>query len=114
MGYIERNYFRDIKAPDVSAAVGVSYSYLRNLYQTILHTSINDAINKSRIEKAKDLIKSGLPLKTVSEQVGFKTQQHFDKVFKKFEKTSPTDFKKNVKIDTNRYFVVNKPNLYDF
>ncbi len=114
LGYIERNYFRDIKAPDVSVAVGVSYSYLRNLYQTTLHTSINDAINKSRIEKAKDLIKSGLPLKTVSEQVGFKTQQHFDKVFKKFEKTSPTDFKKNVKIDTNRYFVVNKPNLYDF
>ena len=114
LGYIERNYFRDIKAPDVSQAVGVSYSYLRNLYQSILHTNINDAINKSRIEKAKDLIKSGLPLKIVSEQVGFKTQQHFNKVFKKFEKTSPTDFKKNVKIDKNRYFVVNKPNLYDF
>lgn len=114
IGFIERNYFRDIKAPDVSKAIGVSYSYLRNLYKTLLNTSINDMINARRIERSKELIKSGLPLKTVSEEVGFKTQQHFDKVFKKFEKTSPTIFKKNVKIDKNRYFIVNKPNLYDF
>ena len=114
IGYIERNFFRDIKAPDVASAIGVSYSYLRNLYKTILNTNINDTINAKRIERAKELIKSGLPLKSVSSEVGFKTQQHFNTVFKKFEKTSPTDFKKNVKIDKNRYIIVNKPNLYDF
>ncbi len=114
LGYIERNYFRDIKAPDVSSAIGVSYSYLRNLYKNILHTSINEMINARRVERSKELIKMGLPLKTVSEDVGFKTQQHFNTVFKKYEKISPTEFKKNVRIDKNRYFIVNKPNLYDF
>lgn len=114
LGYIERNYFRDIKAPDVSSAIGVSYSYLRNLYKTILATTINDTINARRIERSKELIKVGLPLKKVSEEVGFKTQQHFDKVFRKYEKTSPTDFKKNVKIDKSRYIIVNKPGLYNF
>ena len=114
LGYIERNYFRDIKAPDVSSAIGVSYSYLRNLYKNILHTSINEMINTRRVERSKELIKMGLPLKTVSEDVGFKTQQHFNTVFKKYEKISPTEFKKNVRIDKNRYFIVNKPNLYDF
>ena len=114
IGYIERNYFRDIKAPDVANAIGVSYSYLRNLYKKILNTNINDTINAKRIERSKELIKNGLPLKSVSSEVGFKTQQHFNTVFKKFEKASPTDFKKNVKIDKNRYIIVNKPNLYNF
>ena len=114
LGYIERNYFHDIKAPDVASAIGVSYSYLRNLYKSILNTTIIDTIDARRIERAKELIKSGLTLKVISEEVGFKTQQQFNKVFKKFEKTSPTEFKKNVKIDKKRYFVVNKPNLYDF
>ena len=114
LGYIERNYFHDIKAPDVASAIGISYSYLRNLYKSILNTTIIDTIDARRIERAKELIKSGLTLKVISEEVGFKTQQQFNKVFKKFEKTSPTEFKKNVKIDKNRYFVVNKPNLYDF
>ena len=114
LGYIERNYFRDIKAPDVSNAIGVSYSYLRSLYKTILSTTINDTINARRIERSKELIKVGLPLKKVSEEVGFKTQQHFDKVFRKYEKISPTDFKNSVKIDKNRYIIVNQPGLYDF
>ena len=114
IGYIERNHFRDIKAPDVANAIGVSYSYLRNLYRKELNTNINETINTKRIERSKELIRNGLPLKSVSSEVGFKTQQHFNMVFRRIEKTSPTEFKKNVKIDKNRYIIVNKPNLYDF
>lgn len=112
--YIENNYFRDIKAPDVAKAIDVSYSYLRSLYKKELNTTINEVITFRRIEESKLLIQKGYSIEKISKDTGFKTVQYFDKIFKEYVGITPTQFKNNIEVKQTRYIVINNPNLYSF
>jgi AraC-like DNA-binding protein len=78
-----RNYLQTHFAtvPHVAAVadhVGVSEDYLRHLFREREGTSINQEMNRLRVERAKDLLRhSRLPLKAVAEQCGFQNERYF-------------------------------------
>ena len=43
----------------------------------------------------KQLAFTDVPIKDIANMVGFKTVQHFNRIFKKFTLTTPAEFRKN-------------------
>ena len=95
--YIDNNYNKDINLNDISRYLCVSESYLSRLFNKEMNTTISNYINAKRIEKSKELLKN-TTLKTyeIAEKVGFKNSVHFNIVFKKIVKYTPTEYRNRV------------------
>ncbi len=97
--YLEKNYEKQITLALVSDVLGVSQSHLSREF--IKHTGEQPIryLTKIRLERAVEmLVSTNLNLETVSDVCGFASSNYFCKVFKKYMKTSPGDFRKQMKI----------------
>ena len=93
--YIHGNYSHPITINCISNNFGICSSYLGTLFKEHLSLTFTEYVNKLRIEKAKKLIEeTDFTISEISEKVGFSTEQHFFKQFKKYTDTTPKKFKK--------------------
>lgn len=93
--YIQNHYHEDINFEELADRIGISYSYLRRLYNEELKMSITDYLNTYRIEKAKTLLKdSSLTLDKIARNVGYSNIQSFKRYFKKYEGITPSEYRK--------------------
>jgi len=94
-----RHYLRDHFAtvPDmaaVAAHVGVSEDYLRHVFKQREGRTLNQELNRLRIERAKELLRhSRLPLKDIAEQCGFQTDRYFCTRFAETAGLTPGEFR---------------------
>ena len=93
--YIEANYTKKLTLLEIAGAVHANRSYISRLYKQKTGVNLFDAINRLKIEKAKEMILGGLKVYEVAEKVGFDDVAYFSKVFKKIEGCSPKDFHKD-------------------
>ncbi|TLS53689.1 response regulator [Paenibacillus antri] len=94
--YIKRHYTENISLQSVADHVGLSLSYLSNLFKKELQISFVDYLNRYRIERAKELL-IGTQLKSydIAVQVGFSPEYtYFSKVFKKVTGLNPNEYRK--------------------
>ena len=92
--FIESNYMYTINAKDVANHSGISVVYLQKMFRENLNTSVNAFINKTRIDKAKQLIAaSNFSLKKISQNIGYNSVQSFIQNFKKLTGHTPTEYK---------------------
>lgn len=74
----------------ISDAMKVSTTYISKVFKKEFGLGITDYINQKRIDRAKHLIaQKQLAIKEVALQVGFTSDIHFIRVFKKYENTTP-------------------------
>ncbi|WP_083197746.1 AraC family transcriptional regulator [Thermoclostridium stercorarium] len=93
--YIHEHYNENISPENIAEIIGVSYSYLRRLYNEELNMSITDYLNTYRIEKAKNMLKnSNLNLEKIALSVGYNNIQSFKRYFKKYEGITPSEYRK--------------------
>lgn len=94
-----RRYLRDHFAtvPDMAAVaehVGVSEDYLRHLFKKREGLSLNQELNRLRIERSKELLRhSRLPLKGIAAQCGFRTDRYFCTRFAASTGLTPGEFR---------------------
>lgn len=92
--FIKENYALPIKLDDMAKLFHVNSSYLSRLYKKETGDSIITALNKYRIEKAKELLKSGDHLiSEVGYLVGISDPAYFTNVFSKYVGTSPQNYR---------------------
>jgi YesN/AraC family two-component response regulator len=92
--YIQEHYNEDISFEELAGRIGISYSYLRRLFNEELNMSIADFLNTYRIEKAKSLLKnSSLTLQKIAQRVGYNNVQSFKRYFKKYEGITPSEYR---------------------
>lgn len=73
--------------------VGLSASRLSVLFKQELGRTVNDYITEVRMEKAKELLRSGrYKVYEVSDIVGYSTSQYFSQIFFQYAGCSPTDY----------------------
>ena len=97
LNYVDENYWRSLSIGNISREIGISYGHLSCLFKESFGITFVSYLNRLRVEKAKDLIRNNdLPLKQIRENVGFATEQHFFKQFKKHAGLTPACFKKNI------------------
>ncbi len=95
--YLQNNYQQKIFLSDLAEQVYLSTSYLSKLFKKEVNKTITEFLTEIRLEEAKSyLINSNLPLKNISEKVGFSEVSYFNKVFKKNEGLPPGEFRKKI------------------
>lgn len=83
----------------ISEQVGVSTSYVSKVFREEYGIGVVEYMNELRIEAAKKLMeKEGITIKEVAEQVGFTSDIHFIRIFKKYENITPGVYKRQNKV----------------
>ncbi len=92
--FIDHNYEKNIKVNDIANYIGISRSYLTNIFKKSLNVSPQEYLVNYRLEKACALLKTtALPVNTIAAQVGYDDPLTFSKVFKSFHEVSPTTYR---------------------
>lgn len=95
--YIERNYGKELSVEFVSSLFYLNRSYLSHLFKSRTKMNYVDYVNKVRIEKAKELIKSNQKkMYQIAKMVGYDNVKYFYRVFKKYEGITPKEYQDQV------------------
>lgn len=79
----------------LSRTLRLEYSYLSNLFSSVVGTTVEKYIILQRIEKVKELLVYGeLTLSEIAWQTGYSSVQHLSNQFKKVIGMSPTIYKR--------------------
>lgn len=94
--YIEGHYGDNIILSDISANAGINHTTLTALMKEELGCTAIEYLMKYRVTVAeKQLEFTSVPIKDIANMTGFKTVQHFSRVFKSHTGTTPAEFRKN-------------------
>ena len=78
----------------IAAATGVSRRKLERHFRTYLHRSVNEELNRKRIERCCELLTSTkMNIEDVARQVGFNTEKYFYMVFRKAIGSTPRKYR---------------------
>lgn len=95
--YIHSNYTENISLDALSKALYVNKSYLSRIFREITGYTVNEYITIQRIKKAKELLKdSDYNITHIAELLGYDSITYFERMFKAYEKMSPTEYRKNI------------------
>jgi hypothetical protein len=85
----------------VASYVGVSESYLYKLFKDETGLSVNEFINKTKVNKAIDMLYENPNLKVyeISLKLGFSDEKYFSKLFKKYAEMSIKEMKSKIKVE---------------
>lgn len=92
--YIDSNLTEIGTLDEISDHLNVSKNYLLNKFKQETGISIVDYINKSKIEKAKALLRTtDMSIIEISNYLSFNTQSYFTTIFKKHENKTPLTYR---------------------
>lgn len=92
--YIEGNYGENITLSDISSNIGVNHTTLTVLMKKELGCTAMEYLMRYRVSVSeKQLAFTDVPIKEIANMVGFKTVQHFNRVFKEHTGTTPAKFR---------------------
>jgi len=93
--YMQEHYHEDVNIDNVSLAIGVSSSYLHQLFKRDLGRTFLDYLTEYRINQAKRILQFEAEIKMmeVASRVGYRSPQHFSQVFKKLTGILPHQYR---------------------
>lgn len=93
--YIHSHYTdSDISLDKVSAALFISAPYLSVLLKQKTGKNFLSYIQEMRIGKAKDMVRRGMAVSEISEELGFSSSQYFSVSFKRFTGMTPSEYRR--------------------
>ncbi|SDD01645.1 AraC-type DNA-binding protein [Paenibacillus sp. UNCCL117] len=97
--FMHHNYDRDIRVKDIAAAVSLHPGYLHRIFRTQTGRSLTGYLTDLRIEKAKMLLHTDIPILDVADYVGVGSRQYFHSLFKKQTGLTPTEFRRSIRAE---------------
>jgi two-component system response regulator YesN len=95
--FIKANYHRDISIKDISEHVFLSPNYLGAIFKTETGFTIFDYTTQVRMDAAVDLLKNpSLKIQEISQAIGYKNVQSFNRFFKKAQKMTPLEYRRSI------------------
>jgi LacI family transcriptional regulator len=97
--FMEANVDRNISVEDIAKAAGhkVALRTLQRHFRQTFGETMVDALLRSRISRAKNLLASGdLSIKEIAYLTGFASSSHLCLTFRRFEATTPGAFRKRI------------------
>ena len=92
--HIRAHYAEDLRIEDTARAVGISASYLHQLFKRELGRTYLDVLTETRIEEAKRILREeDAKMADVSGRVGYRSPQHFSRMFKRVTGMLPHQFR---------------------
>lgn len=94
--YIESRFDESITLSDIAKAAGMNHTTLTALMKEELGCTAIEHLMKYRITVAKKQLEfTSVPIKDIANMTGFKTVQHFSRIFKFQTGTTPAEFRKS-------------------
>ncbi len=94
--YIEGHYGENIALSDISANARINHTTLTALMKQEFGCTAIEYLTQYRITVSKkQLAFTDVPIKDIANMVGFKTVQHFNRIFKEITGTPPAEFRKS-------------------
>ncbi len=94
--FIEEHCLRNIRLEELAAITGLSQSHFSHSFKAATGVAPHDWQMSARLERAKDLLKSGRHmLTTVAAETGFADHAHFSRTFRKHTGLTPSQWKKS-------------------
>jgi AraC-like DNA-binding protein len=79
---------------DLAQELGVSKEYLSAIFKETTGICLSDYIMKNKVALARNmLIYSEYSISSIASYLGFSSQSHFGKVFKKYEHMTPKEYR---------------------
>ncbi len=95
INFINEKYFIDFKIKDLAQIEGLSESRYRTLFKEFIGTTPTEYINKKRLEVSLALLENlNNTILEVALFSGFNSVYYFIKVFKKYNKITPSQYRK--------------------
>ncbi len=95
--YIDNNLNKDLSLVSLGDVFKLTPSYLSTLFKSAHGIGVVDYVNKSRIEKAKEMLRNtNKSIKDISDEIGFMNYNSFARVFKKYVGISAKDYKYDI------------------
>lgn len=93
--YMTHHYTKEIRMQDMARLAGLSVNHFIRSFKRQFGMTPIDYILKLRMNRAKQLLFSTDKIKMIAEQVGYKDEHYFSRLFKKNEGVAPTFYMKN-------------------
>ena len=94
--YIENRFDESVTLPDIAKAAGMNPTTLTALMKEEPGLTAIEYLMKYRITFAKKQLEfTSVPIKDIANMTGFKTVQHFSRVFKAQTDATPAEFRKS-------------------
>ena len=92
--YIEQHYTDEtLGLTEVSSAFGITPSYATRVFKQYTGRGIYETIQHVRLTAAKDLLHTDKTMKQIAEMVGYTSFLSMNRAFKKYEGTTPSQFR---------------------
>ena len=94
--YISENYEKELTTEKIAEVFSFSRCYLSTLFRKSTGTTLYDYLVCYRLNKAKTLLtESAFSVEEIAEKTGFKESGTFIRTFKRKEKITPLQYRKN-------------------
>jgi AraC family transcriptional regulator len=91
--FVRSRISEDISLADMAAVTGLSMTHFSHIFKTSMGESPHQFVLQQRVQYAKELLVSlNLRMIDIAVASGFKTQQHFARIFRKICRLSPTEY----------------------
>ena len=91
--YIKKNAHKNLTGIKLAKQFNYSYDYFRKTFKTYFQISINEFINKEKINLGINLLKkTDSSVAEIAKKCGFSSTSHFISTFKKYYKVTPKQF----------------------
>lgn len=97
MNYINRHYVEDLTLDMLADRFHFSKYYISHLFKDYVGISPYDYLIVRRLYGCNNLIRSGYTVKEASLEVGFSNYSNFYRLYKKYFKITPQEFKEQMK-----------------
>lgn len=99
--YIDNNFDKDIRLSDIANKFYVSEQYLSRSFSSEIGVPMNEYLIKKRLEKVrKDLLETEKTITDIAFSAGFSNINSFNRLFKKYQGLTPSEFRKEIKAET--------------
>ncbi|MBQ4518613.1 MAG: helix-turn-helix transcriptional regulator [Clostridia bacterium] len=96
--YLNENFRGKITLSELCFLFGTNKTSLCHKFRAVCGETVIAYINKLKIKEAKRLLRSGkYNLTEIASLVGFSSVHYFSRIFKQYEKQSPTSYMKTIK-----------------
>lgn len=94
--YIEAHYSEEHSIEAISRKFLLSSSYFSYLFKSITSKTFTEYVNGIRIAKASEMLKnSNTKVLSICHEVGFRSINHFNRVFRQIVGISPTEYRRS-------------------
>ena len=91
--YVRSHVYDDLTVAGVAEAMHFSQSYVSHKFKDELGMTLEKYIRIKKVEEAKKLLQTNMPLMDIASTLGFASQSHFTDVFKKEIGITPKQFR---------------------